>query len=124
MRFLIKTTALLIVTVFAGIYFIGCSSAEQTTGKLEYQNGNYAKAEIEFLKETQQNAQNGEAWGYLAMSRLMQNKVESGKEAYAQYLKYGNNTLSGEFDKVFNYMFQKGADAFNNAQKSKDSTTA
>ncbi len=123
MRFLMKTSALLLIA-FAGIYIIGCSSAEQTTGKLSYQNGEYAKAEIEFLKETQQNSTNGDAWGYLAMSRLMQNKNESAKEAYAQYLKFGNNSLSSEFDKVFNFKFQKGADAFNNAQKSKDSTAA
>jgi tetratricopeptide (TPR) repeat protein len=80
----------------AGIYFVGCSSAEQTTAKLAFQQGDYQKAEVEFAKETQQNPQNEEAWFYLALSRAKLGKLEGVSTAIGEYRKIGKNTFRNE----------------------------
>jgi len=62
MRFLVKLFLLIFFIFTAAIYINGCSTAEQTTAKIAYSQGDYEKAEIEFEKETKQNPTNDEAW--------------------------------------------------------------
>ena len=65
MRTTMKSILILAVLIFGAAYISGCSSAEQTTGMLAYNQGDYAKAETEFQKELQRNPANEEAWFYL-----------------------------------------------------------
>jgi tetratricopeptide (TPR) repeat protein len=107
MKFIKLCSALVFLSVVS-FYFIGCSSAEQTTAKLAYSQGDYKKAEIEFDKETKQNPQNEEAWFYLAMSRAKQGKVEGVKTAMEQYRKIGKNSFRSELTQEWGAQYDKG----------------
>lgn len=119
MRFLMRSLSALLVILFASLY-IGCSSAEQTTAKLAYQNGDYAKAETEFAKETQQNPANEEAWFYLGLSRAQLNKVDAAKEAFDQYRKIGKNTFSSDLISAWGTKYDDGYQKFTTAEGLKD----
>jgi len=125
MRFLMRTLPALLVILFASLY-IGCSSAEQTTAKLAYQNGDYAKAEIEFAKETQQNPANEEAWFYLGLSRAQLNKVDASKEAFDRYRSIGKNSFRSDLVSAWGTKYDDGYQKFTVAegQKDKDLTNA
>ena len=99
-------------------YFGGCSSAEQTTAKLAYAQGDYKKAEVEFLKETNQNPVNDEAWFYLAMSRAQQSKVEGVKAAIDQYRKIGKNTFAAELTEAWGTMYDRAFKQYEDGEKS------
>jgi tetratricopeptide (TPR) repeat protein len=120
MRFLIKSASIIFIVLLAGIYIDGCSSAEQTTAKLAYQQGDYAKAETEFLKETQQNPANEEAWFYLGLSRVQLNKVDGAKEAFIQYKNIGKNTYSNELISAWGTKYDEGYRSFTAAEGLKD----
>lgn len=120
MRFLMKSLSILSVVFAISVYIAGCSSAEQTTAKLAFQSGDYAKAETEFLKETQQNPANEEAWFYLGLSRVKLNKVDGAKEAFAQYKKIGKNTYSSELISAWGSVYDDGYKAFTVAEGLKD----
>lgn len=100
----------------AMMYIAGCSSAEQTTAKLAYNNGDYAKAEMEFAKETQQNPQNEEAWFYLAMSRIKLGKFEDAKVAYTNYTKLGKNSFKSQMETEWAASFDEGVKKFTAAE--------
>ena len=89
-------------------YLNGCSSAEQTTAKLAYNQGDYKKAEIEFEKETKQNPQNEEAWFYLTMSRAKLGKLEGVKTAMEQYTKIGKNSFRSELVDMWGSVYDEG----------------
>ena len=72
-----KVLSVFLILSAVVFYFGGCSSAEQTTAKLAYAQGDYPKAEIEFQKETNQNPTNEEAWFYLAMSGHSKAKLKA-----------------------------------------------
>lgn len=93
----------------AVMYIAGCSSAEQTTAKLAFNNKDYEKAEIEFAKETQQNPLNEEAWFYLAVSRAKLGKLDGVKTAITEYRKIGKNTFRNELLQAWGESFD---DAF------------
>lgn len=118
MKSLLKlfTAIILLTTTF--IYF-GCSSAEQTTGKLAFSNKDYAKAEVEFEKEVRQNGQNEEAWFYLAMSRLELGKMTTFEDAMKSYRGIGKNTFAQ--DLIYKWA-EKYDEGFNNFDKAKGST--
>lgn len=102
----------------AGIVYIsGCSSAEQTTGMLAYQQGDYAKAEQEFMKELNRNPSNEEAWFYLGASRLFLNKYKEAEEAFIQYRKIGKNSYKDQIEDAWVKRYNSGADKFELAQK-------
>src|SRR4030095_3766 len=112
----IKIFSLIFVLSAAALYISGCSSAEQTTGKLAYAQGDYKKAEVEFEKETQKNAQNEEAWFYLAMSRAQQGKLEGTKSAIEQYRSIGKKTFNSELTEMWGTMYDRGYNNFKSGE--------
>ncbi len=117
MRLLLKSVTIFLFVIAAAIYINGCSSAEQTTAKLAFNQGDYAKAETEFLKETQQNPQNEEAWYYLGASRIQLRKYPEADEAFKQYRKIGKNTFANEILDGWTKRFNTAADEFTKGQK-------
>lgn len=86
----------IMLALLAGLYIAGCNSAEQTTAKLAYNNGDYEKAALEFAKETKQNPANEEAWFYLALSNSKLGKLAETQTAITEYRKIGKNTFQNE----------------------------
>jgi predicted Zn-dependent protease len=93
-----------------GLYIAGCNSAEQTTAKLAYNNGDYEKAAVEFAKETRQNPSNEEAWFYLALSNAKLGKLTETQTAITEYRKLGKNTFQNE-------LINEWGTSFDNAYK-------
>ncbi|MCC6864858.1 MAG: tetratricopeptide repeat protein [Ignavibacteria bacterium] len=108
-----------VIFLLTGImfYFGGCSTAEQTTAKLAYQQGDYKKAETEFAKETKQNPTNEEAWFYLAMSRAQLGNATGVKEAMDQYRKLGKLTFSNELTEAWGTMYDRGYKQYEDGEK-------
>ena len=117
---IIKLTAILLLTFTASMYFISCSSAEQTTGKLAYDRGDFKKAEEEFQKEVKQNVNNEEAWFYLGASRIQLGKFNEAQEAFDSYRKIGKNSFADKILEAWVLRFNSGADNFEKGQKAKD----
>jgi tetratricopeptide (TPR) repeat protein len=100
----------IIIILFSiqAVFYLGCSSAEQTTAKLAYQQGDYEKAEREFEKEVKQNPTNEDAWFYLAMSRAQLGKVEGVRSAMVEYRKLGKNSYSTEMINAWGTKYDNG----------------
>lgn len=98
-------------------YFGGCSTAEQTTAKLAYAQGDYKKAEEEFLKETNQNPTNEEAWFYLAMSRAQLGKAEGVNTAMEKYRSIGKNSFKTELNEAWGTMYDRGYKQYEDGEK-------
>lgn len=98
-------------------YFGGCSTAEQTTAKLAYAQGDYKKAEEEFLKETKQNPTNEEAWFYLAMSRAQLSKAEGVREAMSKYTSLGKFTYRTELTEAWGTMYDRAYKQYEDGEK-------
>jgi tetratricopeptide (TPR) repeat protein len=106
----------LIFVISAAMYLAGCTSAEQTTAKLAYQQGDYEKAAREFEKETKQNPMNEEAWFYLAMSNAKLNKPEGVKTAIEQYRKIGKNSFNTELTNEWGTQYDEGYKAYTSGE--------
>lgn len=98
-------------------YFGGCSTAEQTTAKLAYAQGDYKKAEEEFLKETKQNPTNEEAWFYLAMSRAQLSKAEGVREAMTKYTALCKFTYKTELTEAWGTMYDRAYKQYEDGEK-------
>jgi tetratricopeptide (TPR) repeat protein len=120
MRSFMKFFLILSVLISAAAYISGCSSAEQTTGMLAYNQGDYTKAETEFQKELQRNPANEEAWFYLGASRIMLGKYKEAEVAFTEYRKIGKNSYRDQILDAWTKRFNSGADKFAAAQKTKD----
>jgi tetratricopeptide (TPR) repeat protein len=116
MKFIKFLSAILIIPALV-VYFSACSSAEQTTAKLAYNQGDYKKAEVEFEKETKQNPSNEEAWFYLAMSRAMLGKTEGVQTAMEQYRKIGKNSFRSELLNAWGTEYDKGYKLYEDGEK-------
>ena len=99
------------------VYLNGCTSAEQTTAKLAYNQGDYKKAETEFEKETKQNPQNEEAWFYLAMSRAKLGKLEGVKTAMNEYKRIGKNSYRSELTMEWGDQYDRGYKSYEDGEK-------
>jgi len=117
---ILRLTSILLPIISAIMYFSACSSAEQTTGKLAYDRGDFKKAEEEFTKEVQQNANNEEAWFYLGASRIQLGKFNEADAAFQTYRKIGKNTFAEKILEAWVLRFNSGADNFEKGQKAKD----
>lgn len=115
MKFIKIFSALLVLSA-VGLYLGGCSSAEQTTAKLAYSQGDYKKAATEFEKETKQNPQNEEAWIYLAFSKGKLGNYEGFLSAFNEYKKIGKNTYKSDMENESSDMFKRGVDYFNSGE--------
>lgn len=116
MRF-IKIISVFLVLSAAAVCFIACNSAEQTTAKIAYGQGDFKKAETEFDKETKQNPQNEEAWFYLAMSRAQLGKAEGVRSAMTGYTGIGKNTFKPELTQMWGVMFDLGFKEYEQGEK-------
>ncbi len=105
------------------IYISGCSTAEQTTGRLAYSQGDYEKAEKEFEKETVQNPSNDEAWFYLVMSRLQLNKIDLAEDAMKEFKKVDKGNYKEDIVKMWETKFDQGYKTFEKAKSSASDTT-
>ncbi len=115
MRF-IKIISLIFVLT-ASVIFYACNSAEQTTAKIAYGQGDFKKAEVEFDKETKQNPANEEAWFYLAMCRAQLGKAEGVKTAMTQYTGIGKNSFKGDLTQMWGAMYDAGFNEYEQGEK-------
>lgn len=119
--------SILILTFLSfGIYIFGCASAETTTGKLAFQQKDYAKAEIELTKGIQKNPADGEAWYMLGVSQIEIGKYAAAKTSFEKV-----RSLSPQYSQdAFSYWATKyndGITSFNAGTKalgSKDTVAA
>ena len=123
MRFLVNSVVLLFLISATAIYISGCSTAEQTTGRLAYSQGDYEKAEKEFEKETVQNPSNDEAWFYLVMSRLQLNKIDLAANAMKEFKKVDKGNYKEDIVKMWESKFDQGYKTFEKAKSSASDTT-
>lgn len=124
MKLSFKSIYTSVFVLAAAVLYIGCSSAEQTSGKLAFNNKDYAKAETEFQKEVNANAQNEEAWFYLAMSRLELGKISGFEEAMKGYRAVGKNTFAQDLYYKWGEKYDEGASNFDKASKSTDTAVS
>lgn len=117
---LLKSFLIIFGLMGAAAYISGCSSAEQTTGMLAYQQGDYAKAETEFLKELSRNPSNEEALFYLGAARIFLNKYDKADSAFKAYRKIGRNSYRDQILDAWTKRFNSGADKFEAAQRAKE----
>ena len=124
---LLKRVSLLIFTVaiFSGtVYYMGCSSAESTTGKLAFQQQDYIKAEQELKKGLSIDTQDDEGWYMLGYSQIQLGKLDEAKKSFAKCLAisnlYGDKIVALWVDKYNRGAkgFQNGIDAENNKDMS------
>ena len=113
----VKFLSVFLILSAVMFYFGGCSSAEQTTAKLAYNQGDYKKAEIEFLKETTNNPTNEEAWFFLAMSRAQLSKAEGVREAMTKYTSIGKNTFRVELTEAWGTMYDRAYKQYEDGEK-------
>ncbi|HRE09898.1 MAG TPA: hypothetical protein PK605_14445 [Ignavibacteria bacterium] len=113
----VKVLSVFLILSAVLFYFGGCSSAEQTTAKLAYNQGDYKKAEEEFLKETNNNPTNEEAWFYLAMSRAQLGKADGVKTAMDKYRGIGKNTFRTELTEAWGTMYDRGYKQYEDGEK-------
>lgn len=117
--FLLKSALVLLLASFAVFYIEGCSSAEQTTGKIAYAQGDFAKAEKEFELETKQNPNNADAWYYLAMSRIQLNKTGPAEDAMKKFRKLKkDNSYDSDIIKMWGVKYDQGYKAVENGKQS------
>lgn len=123
MRFLVNSVVLIFFISATAIYISGCSTAEQTTGRLAYSQGDFEKAEKEFEKETKQNPSNDEAWFYLVMSRLQLNKIALAEDAMKEFKKVDKGNYKEDIVKMWEAKFDQGYKTFEKAKSSSSDTT-
>lgn len=116
--------SLLIIT--NTVYYLGCSSAESTTGKLAFQQQDYQKAETELLKGLQIDTKDDEGWYMLGYSQIELGKFEEAQQSFKTCLSISNLYA----DKITYYWVEKynaGAKDFQNGldlENKKDSAGA
>lgn len=108
------------------VYFIGCSSAESTTGKLAFQQQDFPKAVIELKKGLQVDKTDDEGWYMLGYSQIETGDFPGAEESFKKCLAISNNYA----DKISAYWVEKfnaGAREFKSgidAETKKDSVRA
>ncbi|HMQ68720.1 MAG TPA: tetratricopeptide repeat protein [Ignavibacteria bacterium] len=113
--------------IFTGtVYYLGCSSAESTTGKLAFQQQDYVKAEQELKKGLAIDTKDDEGWYMLGYSQIELGKLKEARESFEKSLAisnlYGDKILALWVDK-----YNRGAKAFQNgidAENNKDMSSA
>lgn len=86
-----KKYVLMLFSLIIGAFLMQgfqCASPEYTTAKLAHKNREFKKAEEYFDKELKKNPQNGEAWMYMAETKLFLKKYMDANEAANNALKF------------------------------------
>lgn len=81
----------ILILFSASAYFYGCSSAESTTGKLAFQQQDYAKAESELKKGLAMDPSDDEAWYMLGYSQVELGKLEDAGKSFAKCKSISSN---------------------------------
>ncbi|MEO8209321.1 MAG: tetratricopeptide repeat protein [bacterium] len=108
------------------IYYMGCSSAESTTGKLAFNQQDYLKAESELKKGLAIDPKDDEGWYMLGYSQIELGKNDDALNSFKKSLAISNNYA----DKIKFYWIEKfndGAKDFKNgidAEEKKDKAGA
>ncbi|MBS1552567.1 MAG: tetratricopeptide repeat protein [Bacteroidetes bacterium] len=84
---LIISLAVLSVT----IYYLGCASAESTTGKLAFQQKDFQKAEVELKKGLVIDKNDDEGWYMLGYSQIELGKFDDARVSFQKSLAISNN---------------------------------
>lgn len=118
--------AITAIIIIGTVYYMGCASAESTTGKLAFQQQDYEKAVIELKKGLQIDQKDDEGWYMLGYSQIETGDFPGAQESFKKSLSISNNYA----DKIKYYWvdkFNAGAKEFKNgvdAEDKKDSASA
>lgn len=74
------------VIISGTVYYLGCSSAESTTGKLAFQQQDYKKAEAELKKGLVVDQNDDEGWYMLGYSQIELGKYKEAQESFKKSL--------------------------------------
>lgn len=99
----VKKYTLMLLSLFIGAFLMQgfqCASPEYTTAKLALKNREYTKAEEYFEKELKKNQQNGEAWMFMAETKLYLRKFVEANEAADNAIKYAGKDLKIQMQAV------------------------
>jgi tetratricopeptide (TPR) repeat protein len=109
-----------------GFYYYGCDSMESTTGKLAYQQKDYAKAVQELSKGLENNKTDDEGWYMLGYSQVEIGQFQEAKKSFMTSI-----SISDKFQHyITNYWIEKfnaGIKSFNEGTRSlgkKDTVTS
>jgi len=73
------------------VYYMGCASAESTTGKLAFQQQDFQKAEVELKKGLLVDKNDDEGWYMLGYSQIQLGKLDDAEKSFRQSLAISNN---------------------------------
>lgn len=77
--------------VSSSVYYMGCASAESTTGKLAFQQKDFQKAEIELRKGLAVDKNDDEGWYMLGYSQIELGKFDDAQKSFKQSLAISKN---------------------------------
>ncbi|HMS63959.1 MAG TPA: tetratricopeptide repeat protein [Ignavibacteria bacterium] len=115
-----------LVILSGTVYYMGCSSAQSTTGKLAFQQQEFAKAEEELKKGLAIDQNDDEGWYMLGYSQIELGKLDEAKSSFKKCLSISNN-YSDQINRFWVEKFNKGAQSFKDgidAENKKDSAGA
>ncbi len=101
------------ILLTTSFYFSGCSSAESTTGKLAFQQQDYAKAEAELKKGLAIDPNDDEGWFMLGYSQIELGKADEGQKSF-QKSKSISSTYGDRIAQYWVEKFNQGAREFKN----------
>ncbi len=111
---------LVVVILISGtIYYMGCASAESTTGKLAFQQQDYKKAEVELKKGLAIDSKDDEGWYMLGYSQIELGQYDDAQQSFKKSLAISNN-YSDKIKYFWVEMFNAGAKDFKNGIDAED----
>lgn len=108
-----------LILVSSTVYYMGCASAESTTGKLAFTNQDYAKAEVELKKGLAVDKTDDEGWFMLGYSQVELGKYDEARNSFKQSLSISKNFG----DRIRSYWVEKynqGATEFESGIKAEE----
>lgn len=123
---IVYLSVLSLVISSAAFYYMGCASAESTTGKLAFQQQDYEKAEGELKKGLQVDKTDDEGWFMLGYSQIQLGKYDDAKKSFEETKKL-SSTYNDRITAFWIEKFNAGAAEFKNgidAESRKDSSSA
>lgn len=108
------------------IYYLGCASAESTTGKLAFQQKDFQKAEIELKKGLLIDQTDDEGWYMLGYSQIENGKFDDARNSFKKCLSISSN-FAPNINAYWIEKYNQGAKEFKNgidAEGRKDSSGA
>lgn len=97
----------------SAVYYLGCASAESTTGKLAFAQKDFVKAEVELKKGLAIDKTDDEGWYMLGYSQIELGKFDDARNSFQQSLAISKNYA----DRINLFWIEKynaGANQFQN----------